>query len=287
MIGGAAMSFEALIRRYSKPIETVPTVCTRKGKPGFRARAVLFDIYGTLFISKAGDIGVAKGEAEKCLEEITGLFRSYGVDEDTRAVIEKFFKEIHVGKEVLRKGGVEYPEVVIEDIWKRVLKIDDGEKMKRLAIEYELIVNPVYPMPNLKEMLSACRKSHILMGIISNAQFYTPHLFSAFLDETLENLGFKNELLFFSYRLGYGKPSVDLFETVARVLERGGVPREQALYVGNDMRKDIYPAKRAGFQTALFAGDARSLNLGENDPGCEDVVPDIVITDLVQVLDFL
>jgi putative hydrolase of the HAD superfamily len=281
------MSFEALIQRYSKPLATVPTTCARKGKPGFRARAVLFDVYGTLFISKAGDIGVAKREAEKCLEEISLLFQNYGVKEDAPSVLDKFFDEIQGEKDSLREGGVEYPEVVIEDIWKKVLKIDDREKMRRLAIEYELIVNPVYPMPNLKEMLSACRKRHILMGIISNAQFYTPHLFSALLDGTLEDLGFKNELLFFSYRLGYGKPSVDVFERAAGELERQGVPREQALYVGNDMRKDICPAKEAGFQTALFAGDARSLKLGENDARCGDIVPDIVITDLLQILDNL
>jgi putative hydrolase of the HAD superfamily len=287
LIGGTAMSFEALIRRYSKPLEAVPTACARKGKHGSRARAVIFDIYGTLFISKAGDIGVAKREAEKCLKEITLLFQNYGVEEDARIVLEIFFDEIQGEKERLREKGVEYPEVVIEDIWKRVLKVNDREKMRCLAIEYELIVNPVYPMPNLKEMLSGCRKRHILMGIISNAQFYTPHLFSALLDETLEDLGFKNELLFFSYRLGYGKPSADLFETAARELEREGVPREQVLYVGNDMRKDICPAKEVGFQTALFAGDARSLNLRENDTECEGIVPDIVITDLLQILDFL
>ena len=281
------MSFEALIQRYSKPLATVPTTSTRKGKPGFRARAVLFDIYGTLFISKAGDIGVAKQEAEKSMKEITALFHRYGVKEAARLVLDKFFDEIKSEKNRLRKEGVEYPEVVIEDIWKKVLKIDDREEMRHLAIEYDLIVNPVYPMPNLKEMLSGCRKRNILMGIISNAQFYTPSLFSALLDGTLGDLGFKNELLFFSYRLGYGKPSADLFESAARELEREGVLRERALYVGNDMRKDICPAKEAGFQTALFAGDARSLNLRENDTRCKGITPDIVITDLLQILDYL
>ncbi|MBN2845702.1 MAG: HAD family hydrolase [Deltaproteobacteria bacterium] len=281
------MSFEALIQRYSKPLDAVPTTCTRKGKPGFGARAVLFDIYGTLFISKAGDIGVAKQEADTSMKEIAALFQRYGVKEDARSVLEKFFDEIQGEKDRLRKKGVEYPEVVIEDIWEKVLKINDGEKMRCLAVEYELIVNPVYPMPNLKEMLSGCRRRQVLMGIISNAQFYTPHLFSALLDGTLEDLGFKNDLLFFSYRLGYGKPSIDVFESAARELEREGVPRDKALYVGNDMRKDICPAKEAGFQAALFAGDARSLNLRENDARCEGIDPDIVITDLLQILDYL
>ena len=33
--------------------------------------------------------------------------------------------------------------------------------------------------------------------------------------------------------------------------------------VGNDARRDLAPARAAGFQTALFAGDARSLRGAE------------------------
>jgi putative hydrolase of the HAD superfamily len=49
------------------------------------------------------------------------------------------------------------------------------------------------------------------------------------------------------------------------------------------MRKDICPAAGVGFRTALFAGDARSLRLGdEESPGC-GMKPDLVITALNQL----
>jgi len=35
------------------------------------------------------------------------------------------------------------------------------------------------------------------MGVISNAQFYTPHLFYAFLNSTLEGLGFVADFISF------------------------------------------------------------------------------------------
>ena len=56
----------------------------------------------------------------------------------------------------------------------------------------------------------------------------------------------------------------------------------ETLCIGNDMANDIAPAARLGFRTALFAGDQRSLRWG---PGgeCDDVGPDIVITDLAQL----
>lgn len=281
------MSFEALIKKYSKPLYPLPTNLSREGTPEFEVRAILFDVYGTLFVSKAGDIGVAKREAEKCLEEITDLFRRYGAEESPPSILERFFDEIEGEKIRLEEEGVEYPEVVIEEIWKRVLEMNDTDRARHLAIEYELIVNPIYPMPNLKEMLFGCREKNITMGIISNAQFYTPYLFSALLDGDLEDLGFKKELLFFSYKLGYGKPSLSVFGGAAAELERAGIPCENVLYVGNDILKDIYPAKEAGFQTALFAGDSRSLNLREDDTRCEGTTPDVVITDLLQILDHI
>ena len=59
------------------------------------------------------------------------------------------------------------------------------------------------------------------------------------------------------------------------------------LYVGNDMLNDIYPAAKAGFKTALFAGDSRSLRLRKDKPKCKYLSADIVITDLIQLLDYL
>jgi putative hydrolase of the HAD superfamily len=53
------------------------------------------------------------------------------------------------------------------------------------------------------------------------------------------------------------------------------------------MLNDIYPAHRSGFQTALFAGDARSLRWRRDDPRCSGLTPDLVVTDLNQVADLL
>ena len=66
-----------------------------------------------------------------------------------------------------------------------------------------------------------------------------------------------------------------------------GVSPHAVLYVGNDMLNDMLPAAAAGFQTALFAGDARSLRLRETDPRCIDVSPDIVLTDLSQLIEHI
>jgi len=53
------------------------------------------------------------------------------------------------------------------------------------------------------------------------------------------------------------------------------------------MLNDILPAQRIGFKTALFAGDKRSLRLRPDDARCEDIVPDIIVTDLLQLVEYL
>jgi putative hydrolase of the HAD superfamily len=94
-------------------------------------------------------------------------------------------------------------------------------------------------------------------------------------------------LLFYSYRHGQAKPGVALYRLAAQALQLRGIPPQRALYVGNDLRNDIAPAARGGFRTALFAGDARSLRFRAEDPQCAGVAPDLVVTDLLELLDCL
>ncbi len=78
-----------------------------------------------------------------------------------------------------------------------------------------------------------------------------------------------------------------MFKTASEKLKEISVPANLTLYAGNDMLNDIYPAKQAGFNTALFAGDARSLRLRKNTPECKNLSADLVITDLIQLLEFI
>jgi putative hydrolase of the HAD superfamily len=68
------------------------------------------------------------------------------------------------------------------------------------------------------------------------------------------------------------------------VLCRRGIRHDEVLYVGNDMLNDIMPANSVGFRTALFAGDARSLRLREDEPSVRGSTPDLVVTDLLDLV---
>ena len=272
------------VSKYIHPMFPVPTDICPKGSLDKKILCILFDIYGTLFISESGDISLTKKKSNK-RKEINSLLKKFKFNKNPEDVLEKYFYFIEKKHIELKAQGIEFPEVEIDKIWMSVLEINDRPAVKKFAAEFELIINPVYPMPNLKKMLDFCIKSNLQIGIISNAQFYTKYLFKWFLGSYPDKLGFNPVI--YSYNFGHGKPSMLLFKYAADKLKQKNIQPESVLYVGNDMLKDIYPAKKAGFKTALFAGDKRSLRLRKDNPLCKDLSPDIVITDLIQILDHI
>lgn len=293
-------SLAGRIRTLSQPLEPVPTDVEPRPQPMPGVRAVLFDVYGTLFISAVGDIdGGQGGDGSQAL---LAALRSVGAKGELKEaarigakLLPRFIREEHTQK---RSEGTAYPEVDIREIWRAVLdelrqrqllepQVTD-EIVARLAVEYECRVNPVWPMPGLKETLGALWQHAFLLGIVSNAQFFTPLLFNAFLGEGLRPLGFQPELCTWSWELLEAKPSTALVErSLKRLSKYYGVSPDQVLYVGNDMLNDVLPARQLGCRTALFAGDKRSLRPREDDDRCANLRPTAVITHLAQLADVL
>ena len=244
--------------------------------------AFLFDVYGTLVISASGDIDAPSACGSKTAMQ--DLLRRFSIAKTPDQLRQSLIRSVIKAHEMRREQGIEYPEVDIVQIWQNVLGMDDIARLKAFAREYEMIVNPIGPMPGLREMLCACRQQKIMLGLISNAQFYTLEHLETLLEAPLASYGFDKKLTLFSYRFGVAKPSPIMFEIAAQYLLDCGVPASSVLYVGNDMRNDILPSKAVGFQTALFAGDRRSLRKRAEDERCRQLRPDMVITDLRQLI---
>jgi len=280
------MLSDDLISKYIRPLYPHATALQPSGELTTKVKCIMFDMYGTLFISGSGDIGIARQKVQQT-EQLKNLLQKFGIRRSPDDILNNFFAAIDNQHAKLKANGVDFPEVEIDKIWMYVLNNNNLYHIRAFAVEFELIVNPVYPMPNLEKMLAGCQESTLCMGIVSNAQFYTPSLFQWYLGSDLQDLGFHPDLMLFSYRFGCAKPSTYLFQLAAEKLQNMGIPVNAALYLGNDMLNDIYPAHKVGFKTALFAGDARSLRLREDDPRCKNLSADIVITDLKQLIDHI
>jgi len=289
------------IRTLSGPLEAIATDAGPKLPRFDDIRAVVFDVYGTMLISGSGDIGVntAEDRAGAFGEAIAAVGGSlHGADADRRGV-EAMHRHIHDFHTRRRADGVNYPEVEIRDIWRGVVeemtgdgrltgvRADDAPTIERLSIEYECRVNPVWPMPTLHETLAMIRGRDLPLGIVSNAQFFTPLLFDAVAEGSLDALGFSADIGVWSYRMLEGKPSTALYVKLAEALAPRGIEPAQVLYVGNDVRNDVRPAGEVGLRTVLFAGDRRSLRLRDDDKSCAGVTPDAVVTSLDQLAELL
>ncbi len=286
---------QAVAEHLLHPLTPIPTGFPARISP-MQPKAVIFDIYGTLLISAAGDVGPdsAKDDEQAFLQALVdGGWDPTLIHKKGTSLLQE---EIHTVHREKRAQGVRFPEIDILQIWHRVLirlgLLTEGEnrikikKIRLTALSYECRTNPVWPMPGLLETLSRLQDKKIMLGILSNAQFYTPILFETLCKhQSLTGLGFDPDLCLFSYLEGEGKPSPNLFSTLALRLDDYGVTASEILYVGNDMLKDIWPAADVGWQTALFAGDNRSLRLRKDDPRVRNVQPTMVIDDLRQLVD--
>ncbi|AGA91875.1 putative HAD superfamily hydrolase [Thioflavicoccus mobilis 8321] len=282
----------AAIRELSEPLRTEPPQIEAQLAPLPGIRAVLFGVYGTLLVSSAhaadteAAFRAALAAADWADLALPGGFR--GADR---------LQQASLGAQTRTSGDkVEYPEIEIRAIWAEVLAELLGtkpskvpkERIERAAVEFECRINPAWPMPGATETIARLRTRGLTLGLVADGQFFTPLVLEALLGEAPAKLGFDPDCTVYSYELGEAKPATRLLDEALAGLEREQtILADEVLYVGNDLRKDIWPATQLGCRTALFAGDAQSLRRHENDPALADVTPERILTDLRQLNDLL
>lgn len=263
-------------------------------------RAVVFDVYGTLVISGSGDVGSADtrddGRAEKEAKVADAIAAAEIVLEPAEVpTVAELHQQIQHLNEARRNEACPKPEVDIVEAWRvtlanrpAVFHANPTRSLVRLAAEYEARANPTWPMPGAAELLSRLNEEQRPMGIVSNAQVFTPSLVEDLLgDKSLAEGGFDLNLCVFSNRFRQAKPGPRLFDVLRAGLARRGIAPHEAIYVGNDMLNDVWAASQAGMKTAWFAGDARSCRQRQDDPRCRSLRPDVVLTNLMQLLQCL
>jgi len=271
---------------------------------------VLFDVYGTLFVSARGEPAApavhpsgTQGQPDGPLAAAFAALRM-AIPAATAAkadpMLQTIIRDHHARA---RAVGVDFPEVDIVSVFQELLRrlgAAAGRRLpcgrdaaRRLALEHELRGNPSWPMPDARATLRALRDRGLLRGIVSNSQCYTPWLFPALMGAELSALGFRASLCAWSYRCGCAKPSPSLFLGPLRELQRRGLPPSAVLVVGNDRGNDILPAALLGCRTALLAADARSywprtrpVRAGQG-PVARLRGPDLRLTALAQLPELL
>jgi putative hydrolase of the HAD superfamily len=254
------------------------------GKPLPRIpKAVLVDIYGTLLATGLGEVGSTEEAIPSTLESAStnrspaAGYKSpvaYTFPDDFIQHLHALIAEDH-GK--ARAAGIPWPEVDAISVFMRVLGLEPPAAAKA-CVAWECLANPCAPMPGAADFLALCRQLGLGLGIVSNAQFYTPLFIQAAFGIDSLALGLEPGLSFWSYRTGRAKPDRFMYDQAAKALAKRNIPVADVLYVGNDALNDCAAAGEAGFMTALFAGDARSFRPREDSPRVMALPPDTVVS---------
>jgi putative hydrolase of the HAD superfamily len=210
-------------------------------------RAVLFDVYGTLLLPAGRpDRGPFSQESRA-----SSLLRRHAVALSAADVAARIGQVVNRERESLRARGIPHPEVRIERIWAGMLPGRTEAEIGALAAGWEAAVRPVAPAPGCRALLGRLRSAGLSLGILSNAQFYTPLFFEVLLGGQPKQLGFSPPLCVWSYELSVAKPMPELFALAADRLAGLGIEPREAVVVGNDPRNDAAPAAACGFMTVL------------------------------------
>ena len=238
-------------------------------------RAVAFDVNGTL-VRILTDDGM-----EQIFRSIAHFLTYQGIDLHRHQVRDLYFEHM---KEQQQASPEEHPEFDAVGIWRSILQAHLTEFTRALPAE-KLEQMPIFLAemyrgisrcrlrlyPHVLEVLDVLRERYPL-AVVTDAQ-------STYARAELHKVGLLDyfDPIVVSGDHGYRKPDRRLFQLA---LDGMGVAAEHALYVGNDMHRDIFGAQEAGMTTVMV----------ESDQGADvhlDCVPDYTITDLRDLLTIL
>lgn len=276
-------------------------------------RAVMFDVYGTLidihrpeFLHKDSKQKHILSCFQRVIEEfgLAEALRDIKPDIEPNKLLRDFYHGlIFVSHEKAASQGIAYPEVRIEDIWKSLIEmcrrhgyevprsswnaLDDLALAMAYLYHFHVLGRRLYP--GVYDLLRLLKKKEIVMGVISNAQFYTSFDLSYLLLKqsnysivSIQDF-ISDESFFLSYQYGVAKPNPILFDVCLQFLKTKGIRADQTLYVGNDILNDVFGAQQAGMRACLFAGDRDTLNLSVDNESVKDTRPDLVVEQLPEI----
>jgi putative hydrolase of the HAD superfamily len=237
--------------------------------------AIAFDVNGTLIEIRTED---DRDDAFRAV----GHFLTYqGIDLRRHQIRDLYFQRLKAAQSQSHEKHPEFdgPRIwgsIIEDYASDYTKAMPSERLAQLPMTLAEIYRGVTRRklklyPHVRSTLNILRE-RMPLAIVSDGQ-------SSYARGELHKVGLTGYFnpIVVSGDHGYRKPDPRLFQMA---LDGMGVRAENALYVGNDMHRDIYGAREMGMGTVMFESDQGTKHFN----GC---VPDHRITDFRQLLDIV
>lgn len=306
---------ERLDSRTDLPWPAAPKIGAPKAKPALRAmpvKAVFWTVYGTLVAVPQGELLFEHPQefvTAAALDKVIKEFKMWNSMSRKPGAPAEYMKELFdKALTVLRlagSGGEKFPEVQGERIWDDIVKklqqkdykfdattygsLDDY--VKKIAYFYHASIQGSGPYPGAAEALRLLAERGVAQGLLADGQCFTPGQVQRCLrqqDPDFDlNAVIPPALRIISAEKKARKPSDTLFKAAVAAAGARGLAPSAVLHVGSNLARDIGPAKRHGFRTALFAGDKSSLSATPEQLKDAALRPDALITELPQVLELI
>ncbi len=288
-----------------------PKIEPVKAKPSVKrlpVRGVFWTVYGTLVAIPFGELILEHPQSfvtEAALDKVIKEFKVWpSMSRKPGAPAAYLLELMHRALQMLQlSGGERYPEIPVERIWDDIVKKLQQKEytfdaavygslsdfVQKIAYFYHANLQGVGPYPGAADLLQQLHRRGVVQGLLADGQCFTPGQLQRCLrmqqpECTLDEL-IPPPLRLLSAEHRAKKPSDTLFRAALQAAERHGLSPAEVLHVGSSIPRDMVPAKRHGFRTALFAGDRTSLAATPEqlkDPASR---PDVLITELPQLLE--
>jgi putative hydrolase of the HAD superfamily len=238
-------------------------------------RAVVFDVNGTLVRILTQD------GMDQIFRSVAHFLTYQGIDLHRHQVRDLYFQAMRTQQQA---SPEEHPEFDAVEIWRGIVQ-DHQTAFTRALPPEKLAQLPLFLAemyrgisrcrlrlyPHVREVLDRLRERYPL-AVVTDAQ-------RAYARGELHKVGLLDyfDPIVVSGDHGFRKPDRRLFQLA---LDRLGVAAEHALYVGNDMHRDIFGAREAGMWTVLVDSE-------QGEDAWPDCAPDHRIADLRGLLTLL
>ncbi len=304
---------EKLDERSDLPWPIAPKIDAPKAKPHlarFPVRAVLWNIYGTLVSVTGGELAFEHPQEfvmDAALDKLIKEFKMWNSMSRKPGAPSMHLKESYTkilsNLRMVGSGGEKFPEVAVERAWEDVVKkLRDytfdvptygslNEFSKKIAYFFHASIQGAGAYPGAAETLKMLADGGRPQGLLADGQCFTVGQLQRCLKQQDASFDmaaiFPASLRIISVEKKARKPSDTLFKAAVQALNARGIAPEQTLHVGSSLSRDIGPAKKHGFRTALFAGDKASLNATPDQLKDPAFRPDVMLTEVPQILDVI
>jgi FMN phosphatase YigB (HAD superfamily) len=276
-------------------------------------RLVLWNVYGTLLSIAGGEIwfnhpqpfamNVALDKTVQEFKMWSAMTRRPGEPAEYLAIL---YEQVLLKQKMAAGGGRErLPEVSSERLWEALIKIlfqkdyrfdasffgSLNEFAHKVAFFFHSCLQGTAAYPGAADALLRLKSRGLTQGLLTDAQAFTPLQLQRSLAAQVPGIRLDDVLddnvRFLSCEMQGRKPSDRISRKVQAALQEQGFAPEEVLHIGNSVTRDLAPARRLGFRTALFAGDKASLQATPEQLKEPAGRPDVLLTDLSQLADVI